>query len=79
MHAAINDEKRLVCKEFVEALEACHLSLFNKYTFQCEGAKQELNMCLRQLRLDKSERNRADAKLRTEKFKKALEALDADD
>jgi len=73
------------------------VSIFKKYTLQCEGPKTELNMCLRQLvrifvvqsrvrvlrrlgqRVDKAERNRADAKVRKEKFSKALEELKVDE
>ncbi|KZV85531.1 UPF0287-domain-containing protein [Exidia glandulosa HHB12029] len=72
MHPLLTDTRREVCKEFVEALEACHASPFKKYTGQCNGIKHELNMCLRHLRVETAEKNRAEARLRKQKFEDSM-------
>ena len=38
---------RIVCKEFIRALEECHSDFWAKYTGGCNGIKNELNLCLR--------------------------------
>lgn len=41
-------QRPVVCKEFFQALEACHADKWRKWTGGCNNDKQELNMCLRQ-------------------------------
>jgi len=53
-----------VCREFVEALNACHASWFRKLTGGCNDTKRELNSCLKQERIDRTTRNREEAKIR---------------
>ncbi|EJD53194.1 hypothetical protein AURDEDRAFT_157760 [Auricularia subglabra TFB-10046 SS5] len=79
MHPLLTDDRRDICKQFVEALEACHADPLKKWTFQCGGIKRELNMCLRALRVEKAEKNRAEGRIRKEKFQEALKDLHADD
>ena len=39
----------VVCKEFFQALEACHAHNWRKWTGGCNSDKNELNMCLRKV------------------------------
>ena len=39
----------MVCKEFFQALEACHADNWRKWTGGCNNDKNELNMCLRKV------------------------------
>ena len=39
----------MVCKEFFQALEACHADNWRKWTGGCNNNKNELNMCLRKV------------------------------
>ena len=39
----------VVCKEFFQALEACHADNWRKWTGGCNNDKNELNMCLRKV------------------------------
>jgi len=78
MHPQLTD-KSLVCKEFIEALEQCHASLWKKYTGACNDQKLKLNTCLRQERLDRTAKNRENAKTRSERRKQALDKLHEDD
>jgi len=41
--------KLVVCKEFFQALEACHADNWRKWTGGCNNDKTELNMCLRKV------------------------------
>ena len=36
-----------VCREFIQALDACHANNWAKWTGGCNQAKNDLNMCLR--------------------------------
>ena len=36
----------LVCREFIQALEACHASTWLRLTGGCNGQKHALNKCL---------------------------------
>ncbi|OBZ75849.1 COX assembly mitochondrial protein 1 [Grifola frondosa] len=66
MHPQLSD-KKLVCMEFIQALEACHADPWSKWTGGCNGVKTDLNMCLRKERVGRSDKNRESAKLRREK------------
>ena len=41
-------ETLIVCKEFIDALEACHADTWQKWTGGCNQAKVDLNNCLKQ-------------------------------
>ncbi|CAL1704102.1 unnamed protein product [Somion occarium] len=75
MHPQLSGDKRIVCKEFIQALEACHADSWAKWTGGCNQAKRDLNNCLRQDRLDQSAKNRENAKLRRGKTEKAWQDL----
>jgi len=78
MHPQDSDRFEL-CKGFFQTLEACHANAWLKWTGGCNEPKHELNMCLRQVRLDRSEKNRAEAKIRREKIETAWAELHKDD
>ncbi|KAK7693211.1 hypothetical protein QCA50_002777 [Cerrena zonata] len=68
-------ETLIVCKEFIEALEACHAETWAKWTGGCNQAKVDLNNCLKQDRFDQAAKNREKAKERREKTQNALREL----
>ncbi|KAF9643000.1 UPF0287-domain-containing protein [Thelephora ganbajun] len=72
-------ERFVVCKEFFQALEACHADNWRKWTGGCNNVKTELNMCLRKVRLEASARNREHAKERRKKIENAWKELHHDD
>jgi len=47
LHSFIFSTSFLVCKDFIEALERCHLSGWNRLTGACNSDKDALNRCLR--------------------------------
>jgi diketogulonate reductase-like aldo/keto reductase len=46
MHPQLSD-KKIICKEFIEALEQCHNSGWSKFLGACNSQKDALNRCLR--------------------------------
>ncbi|TFK72537.1 hypothetical protein BDN72DRAFT_314689 [Pluteus cervinus] len=71
MHPQLSDKKD-VCREFMQALEACHISTWARLTGGCNKDKDALNTCLRSERVARTTRNRESAK---ESRVKADEAL----
>ncbi|KAF9448357.1 UPF0287-domain-containing protein [Macrolepiota fuliginosa MF-IS2] len=71
MHPQLSD-KRLVCRDFIKALEECHSSVWRKFTGGCNRQKDELNHCLRTERVARSAQNREIAKERKAKTEQAL-------
>ncbi|KAI0736860.1 hypothetical protein C8Q72DRAFT_28040 [Fomitopsis betulina] len=72
MHPQLEtDNKRLVCKDFIQALDACHANNWAKWTGGCNRAKNDLNMCLRKERVDRTTQNREEAKRRRQKTEQA--------
>ncbi|KAH9951363.1 hypothetical protein B0H21DRAFT_685289, partial [Amylocystis lapponica] len=79
------------CKDFIQALEACHSNSWAKWTGGCNQTKMELNMCLRKeasilagspplgQRLDRTAKNRSEAKARREKTELVWKDLNEDD
>ncbi|EIN07792.1 hypothetical protein PUNSTDRAFT_121034 [Punctularia strigosozonata HHB-11173 SS5] len=78
MHPQSSD-KKLVCKSFFDALEKCHADSWLYWTGGCNQIKHDLNMCLRQERLDRAAKNREDAKTRRAKAQAAWADLHRDD
>jgi len=64
----------IVCKEFIEALEG-----WSRFFGACNQAKHDLNMCLRRERIERTTRNRENAKVRREKTEKVWKELHQDD
>ncbi|PFH52361.1 hypothetical protein AMATHDRAFT_140172 [Amanita thiersii Skay4041] len=71
MHPQLSD-KRIVCKDFIKALEECHSRGLSRFTGACNRHKDELNHCLRSERLKRSALNREVAKARRAKAEEAL-------
>ncbi|KAJ7694157.1 hypothetical protein B0H17DRAFT_932139 [Mycena rosella] len=63
MHPQLSDRK-LVCKEFMDALEQCHSSNWARLFGYCNTQKDELNTCLRKERIERTAENRETAKER---------------
>ncbi|KAL5511570.1 hypothetical protein ACEPAH_4787 [Sanghuangporus vaninii] len=78
MHQQLTN-KNIVCKELIEALDQCHSNLWAKYFGGCNDIKNELNMCLRRERIERTKRNSEESKIRAERRKRALEELHKDD
>ncbi|KAG5645818.1 hypothetical protein DXG03_005159 [Asterophora parasitica] len=70
MHPQLSD-KKIVCKDFIQALENCHSSGWARLTGGCNVLKDDLNKCLRTERVARSSRNRESAKERRSKTEQA--------
>ncbi|KAI0670607.1 UPF0287-domain-containing protein [Trametes maxima] len=68
----------IVCLDFIQALDACHANGWSRWTGACNQAKHDLNMCLRKERIDRTTKNREDAKLRRHKTEQAWKDLHDD-
>ncbi|KAH9946309.1 UPF0287-domain-containing protein [Epithele typhae] len=65
-----------VCLQFIQALEVCHSDGgWQRFFGGCNQAKHELNMCLRKERVDRTTRNREQAKERREKIEQAWQEI----
>ncbi|KAF9066894.1 hypothetical protein BDP27DRAFT_1226859, partial [Rhodocollybia butyracea] len=64
-----------VCKDFIQALEDCHLSTFARLTGGCNKYKDAMNVCLHKESVDRSARNRENAKERKAKREEATKAF----
>jgi len=78
VHAPLDiPSRQLACGEFIEALHACHAKgMLYRLSGACNDEKYALSMCLRKERLERTERNREEAKERNRKKKEAFAALD---
>ncbi|KAF9483781.1 UPF0287-domain-containing protein [Pholiota conissans] len=76
MHAQLSD-KKLVCKDFIQALEQCHASGWTKFLGACNKQKDALNHCLRTERLNRTAENREHARERKAKTDQALQEFRA--
>ncbi|KZT11497.1 UPF0287-domain-containing protein [Laetiporus sulphureus 93-53] len=63
------------CKEFIDALNACHADGWKKWTGGCNGVKHNMNMCFRQERVDRSAKNREQAKIKRQKVEQVWKDL----
>lgn len=74
MHPQLS-EKKLVCREFIKALEECHASGWSRFIGTCNKHKEELNNCLRAERSKKAAANREDSKARKARAEQASKAF----
>ncbi|KAJ3801375.1 hypothetical protein F5050DRAFT_1574724 [Lentinula boryana] len=74
MHPQLSD-KKLVCKDFIQALEDCHLSSWARLTGGCNKYKDAMNVCLHGESVARSARNRANAKERRVRREEATKAF----
>ncbi|THU97893.1 UPF0287-domain-containing protein [Dendrothele bispora CBS 962.96] len=71
MHPQLSD-KKLVCKDFIQALEKCHQSNWARLTGGCNKYKDEMNQCLHRESIARASRNREDAKERRAKRERVM-------
>lgn len=50
--------KKIVCKEFIQALHSCHAGGWARFTGECNEARSELNRCLQSDHLSQSTNNK---------------------
>ncbi|KAJ7219082.1 hypothetical protein GGX14DRAFT_434531, partial [Mycena pura] len=63
MHPQLS-ERKLVCKEFIDALEQCHSNNWARLFGLCNQQKDLLNECLREERIERTTQNREAAEER---------------
>ncbi|EGN96013.1 hypothetical protein SERLA73DRAFT_185511 [Serpula lacrymans var. lacrymans S7.3] len=78
MHPQLSD-KRIVCREFIQALDACHSNNWARLTGGCNREKDSLNQCLRKERVERSSRNRQNAKEQRLRVEQAWRELHEDE
>ncbi|KAI4293740.1 hypothetical protein EV122DRAFT_281426 [Schizophyllum commune] len=71
MHPQLSGQKRIDCKELVEALEACEADPYSKWTDKCSNIENLLNKCLIAARNNRSAQNREESKRKKAEFEKA--------
>ncbi|KIM80879.1 hypothetical protein PILCRDRAFT_822177 [Piloderma croceum F 1598] len=79
MHPQLQSEKRIVCKDLIQALDACHYSGWRRLTGQCNHAKDQVNKCLHEETLKRAARNRDIAKESRRKVDNDWKDLHQDD
>ncbi|KAI0049990.1 hypothetical protein FA95DRAFT_1488023, partial [Auriscalpium vulgare] len=67
------------CKDFFDALEACHANTWLKWTGGCNQTKFNLNRCLHAESVARAAKNREASKARTARREQALQELHASD
>ena len=68
---------RLGCETLMAALDACHAQGFlHKMIGGCNGAKQDVNKCLRAERLERTAKNREEAKAKRERVRGIWREID---
>ncbi|KAF7322804.1 COX assembly mitochondrial protein [Mycena chlorophos] len=78
MHPQLSD-KKIVCREFMEALEACHESNWSRLFGFCNAQKDNLNLCLREERLKRTAANREASQERKAKAEEARKKFYSND
>lgn len=77
MHQQLTD-KRIVCKDLILALEACHGDGWAKWTGGCNSKKIELNRCLHAQSMKQAAANREQARERRARTEQAWQELRED-
>ncbi|KAK0532255.1 hypothetical protein OC834_002684 [Tilletia horrida] len=71
------DSKKERCGDLIKALNECHAQSFlARLTGECNALKTELNHCLRAERIERTKRNNAEGRERTEQKKSIWRAID---
>ncbi|KAF7295105.1 COX assembly mitochondrial protein [Mycena indigotica] len=78
MHSQLSD-KKIVCKDFIEALEKCHSNNWARLLGFCNLQKDELNLCLREERLKRTTANRELSQERKHKAEEARKKFYSDE
>ncbi|KAI0693714.1 hypothetical protein BC835DRAFT_1275531, partial [Cytidiella melzeri] len=63
------------CKDFIDALEACHADSWLKFTGGCNNTKIELNRCLHAQSVKQAAENREKAKIRRDRTEQAWQQI----
>ncbi|MCJ1243039.1 hypothetical protein MMC30_000235 [Trapelia coarctata] len=78
MHPHLHTKNNRGCEEVMQILDECHARGFlYKAIGGCNKAKQDVNMCLRAERLERTAANREKAKVEREKIKEKWREIDA--
>ncbi|MCJ1228394.1 hypothetical protein MMC12_005055 [Toensbergia leucococca] len=78
MHPHLHTKDNRGCEEVMQVLDECHARGFlYKSIGMCNKAKEDVNMCLRAERLERTARNRDLAKRERERIKRVWEEIDA--
>ncbi|OAA64807.1 Cytochrome c oxidase biogenesis protein Cmc1-like protein [Cordyceps fumosorosea ARSEF 2679] len=76
MHPHLHTKNALACEEIIAQLEECHAKGFmHKAAGGCNDVKEKVNQCLRAERTKMQADNRAAARAKRDKIKKAQEEL----
>ncbi|KAF2099642.1 UPF0287-domain-containing protein [Rhizodiscina lignyota] len=79
MHPHLHTKDNKGCDEVMQALEECHARGFlYRCTGGCNNAKLAVNMCLRGERLERTRKNREEAKVKRAKAEAAWAKIDAE-
>ncbi|PWN20378.1 UPF0287-domain-containing protein [Microstroma glucosiphilum] len=77
MHPHLVQGKQARCASLVHALEECHSAgLLPRLTGKCNDIKQQLNLCLREERIERTGRNAEKAKERQKEVKKVWSEIE---
>ncbi|KZT61556.1 UPF0287-domain-containing protein [Calocera cornea HHB12733] len=71
-------ERQLACGDFIRALERCHASGWWMRYGGCNQEKDALRMCLRRERMDRTQKNAADARRRRAALQQAWQESESD-
>ncbi|KAK7521896.1 cytochrome c oxidase biogenesis protein Cmc1-like protein [Phyllosticta citriasiana] len=78
MHPHLHTKDSAPCEELANALEECSARGFLwRCAGMCTKPKHALNMCLRATRIERTAKNRDEAKLKREEIKKTWAEIDA--
>ncbi|KAF2771816.1 cmc1-like protein [Teratosphaeria nubilosa] len=78
MHPHLHTKDNTGCEEIMTALDECHAKGFLwKCMGMCSGLKTEVNKCLRAERLERTVKNREEAKEKRAKMKAIWADIDA--
>ena len=65
------------CEEVMKILEECHaIGFMHKVLGNCTKAKKDVNMCLRAARLERTAKNREQAKEKRAKYEEKWKEID---
>lgn len=78
MHPHLHTKDNRGCEEVMQILDECHSQGFlHKMTGGCNDAKQDVNRCLRAERVERTARNREEAKRRKERIQSVWREIDS--
>ncbi|KAL7272852.1 hypothetical protein RUND412_004317 [Rhizina undulata] len=77
MHPHLHTKQNRGCDEVMAILEECHARGFLwKAAGMCNEAKQNVNLCLRAERLERTQKNRKNAKVNRERMNEIWAEID---